>query len=47
MSNVRKNLAIICQNRKLPFVFEEAEKLGIDITFFTTQKNVLHLPFLL
>lgn len=34
MLNVKKNLAIICQNRKLPFVFEEAEQSGIDITFF-------------
>ncbi|KKB04127.1 ATP-grasp domain-containing protein [Pantoea anthophila] len=34
MLNVKKNLAVVCQNRKLPFIFEEAEKLGIEITFF-------------
>ncbi|BBL32105.1 ATP-grasp domain-containing protein [Pantoea ananatis] len=46
MSNVRKNLAIVCQNRKLPFVFEEAEKLGIDITFFynSEESAPLSLP---
>lgn len=34
MSTLQKNLAIICQNRKLPFVFEEAKAMGVEITFF-------------
>ncbi|MEC1239851.1 phosphoribosylglycinamide synthetase, partial [Bacillus paralicheniformis] len=29
-----KNLAIICQNKHLPFIFEEAEHLGLKVTFF-------------
>lgn len=29
-----KHLAIICQNKYLPFVFEEAQDLGVKVTFF-------------
>lgn len=29
-----KHLAIICQNSRLPFIFEEAREMGIKVTFF-------------
>ncbi|MGG4268043.1 ATP-grasp domain-containing protein [Peribacillus simplex] len=34
MKNSNKHLAIICQNKHLPFVFEEAQSLGVKVTFF-------------
>ncbi|MEC1258981.1 ATP-grasp domain-containing protein [Bacillus swezeyi] len=34
MTKLNKHLAIICQNKQLPFIFEEAESLGVKITFF-------------
>ncbi|QHZ45013.1 MULTISPECIES: ATP-grasp domain-containing protein [unclassified Bacillus (in: firmicutes)] len=34
MTKRNKHLAIICQNKHLPFIFEEAESLGVKITFF-------------
>lgn len=39
MSTLQKNLAIICQNRKLPFVFEEAKAMGVEITFFYNENE--------
>lgn len=34
MTTLQKHLAIMCQNKQLPFIFEEAESLGVRITFF-------------
>lgn len=40
MTKLNKRLAIICQNKQLPFIFEEAEHLGLDVTFFyNSQEN--------
>lgn len=34
MKKLNKHLAVICQNKHLPFIFEEAENLGMRVTFF-------------
>ena len=34
-----KHLAVVLQNTYLPFIFEEAEALGIKVTFFITKKK--------
>ncbi|MEA5100861.1 ATP-grasp domain-containing protein [Pantoea sp. S18] len=39
MSTQKKNLAIICQNRKLAFVFDEAQAMGVEITFFYNENE--------
>ena len=35
-----KHLAVVLQNTYLPFIFEEAEALGIKVTFFYNQEEV-------
>ncbi|MEC1500959.1 ATP-grasp domain-containing protein [Bacillus sonorensis] len=46
MTKLNKHLAIICQNKQLPFIFEEAERLGIEVTFFyhTREDSPGNLP---
>ncbi|MBU5263628.1 ATP-grasp domain-containing protein [Bacillus atrophaeus] len=46
MTTLQKHLAIMCQNKQLPFIFEEAESLGVRITFFypAAEEHPGHLP---
>ncbi|MDI3410502.1 hypothetical protein QKW52_09700 [Bacillus sonorensis] len=40
LTKLNKHLAIICQNKQLPFIFEEAERLGIEVTFFIIRGKI-------
>ncbi|TBW49360.1 ATP-grasp domain-containing protein [Marinobacter halodurans] len=39
MRSERKHIAVVLQNVKLPFIFEEAEALGLELTFFYNSED--------